>query len=122
MTTEKAIDILTIEKEYYILKLTTSNDNYYDKIQALDMAINSLSANYKYEWCKGCREYDTENHCRHRYSSFIRESLQDCIDAVLEDIKAEIKAIQPSWYEYAGRYNAIDDVLKIIEKHISGKE
>lgn len=44
MTTEKAINILTTEKEYHILQLTTSNDNHYDKIQALDMAIKGLQA------------------------------------------------------------------------------
>ena len=41
-------------------------------------------------WCDGCKEYDTENRCCHRYSSFILESLQENINAVLEDIKAEI--------------------------------
>ena len=68
-----------------------------------------------YEWCKGCKEYDTENHCCHRYSSFIRETLQDNIDAVLEDIKTEITHL----HEWAFQREFI---LRIIDKHISGKE
>ena len=44
------------------------------------------------------------------------------LSEVLDDIKGEIKAIQPSWYENAGRHNAIEGVLKIIDKHISRKE
>ena len=68
-----------------------------------------------YEWCKGCKEYDTENHCCHRYSSFIRGTLQDNIDAVLEDIKTEITHL----HEWAFQREFI---LRIIDKHISGKE
>ena len=71
-----------------------------------------------YEWCKGCKEYDTENHCCHRYSSFIRESLQDNINAVLEDIKAEIHE------ELYGdiSYTDLERIEHIIDKHIRGKE
>ena len=68
-----------------------------------------------YEWCHDCKEYDTENHCCHRYSSFIRETLQDNIDAVLEDIKTEITHL----HEWAFQREFI---LRIIDKHISRKE
>ena len=71
-----------------------------------------------YDWCKGCKEYDTEKHCCHRYSSFIRESLQENINAVLEDIKAEIEKEQDE-YPYP---LDIEHAIDIIEKHISGKE
>ena len=53
-----------------------------------------------YEWCKGCKEYDQENHCCHRYSSFIRETLQDNINAVLEDIKAEWIIVGKTTFHY----------------------
>ena len=69
----------------------------------------------EYEWCHDCKEYDKENHCCHRYSSFIRETLQDSIDYVLDDIKDEIKHL----HEWAF---SREEVLKIIEKHISRKE
>ena len=42
--------------------------------------------------------------------------------SVIEDIKAEIWSIQPKWHENAGKHNCIDEVIKIIEKHISRKE
>jgi len=84
--------------------------------------LSTYPAEQSYSWCKGCEEYDTEKHCCHRYSSFIRESLQENINAVLKDIKAEIREIQGEWYQNAGRYNCIDETLKIIDKHISGKE
>lgn len=44
----------------------------------------------EYEWCKGCKEHDEEHHCCHRYTNFIRYSLNENINAVLEDIKAKI--------------------------------
>lgn len=92
--------------------------------EALDMAIKVLSAEYIHEWCKGCKEYDTEKHCCHRYSSFIRETLQDNIDAVLEDIKAEIKGLnkQSIMFGYVSNSDLLDVVAEIIDKHISGKE
>ena len=42
--------------------------------------------------------------------------------SVIEDIKAEIRSIQPKWHKNAGKHNCIDDVIEIIDKHISGKE
>lgn len=85
-------------------------------------------ANYEaFGWCKGCKEYDTEKHCCHRYSSFIRETLQDSINAVLEDIKEEIEKLPRI---KVGNSNSptvkycIDEILiyEVLEKHISGKE
>ena len=77
------------------------------------------------EWCHDCKEYDQENHCCHRYSSFIRETLQDNIDAVLEDIKEEIKGMTPTYHNSDWSITdlfPISEVLKLINKHISGKE
>ena len=42
--------------------------------------------------------------------------------SVIEDIKSEIRSIQPKWHENAGKHNCIDEVIKIIDKHISGKD
>lgn len=30
-----------------------------------------------FEWCSGCKEYDGEKHCCHRWNSVIRETLKD---------------------------------------------
>ena len=106
MTNERAIELLCA--------YGTPLDE--DKFQeALNMAITALSAEYKYGWCKGCKEYDTEKHCCHRWSSFIRYTLQDSIDYVLDDIKDEIKHL----HEWAF---SREEILKIIDKHISGKD
>ena len=85
-----------------------------------------------YEWCHDCKEYDTEKHCCHRYSSFIRESLQDKVDSVLEDIKAEIasnlithgQVIEGEYFsDDAENINyGLKKALEIIDKHISRKE
>ena len=83
------------------------------------------TAEQSYSWCKGCKEYDTEKHCCHRYSSFIRESLQENINAVLEDIKAEINEIDSMTFVGSGSGCASEmqtECLKILNKHISGKE
>jgi hypothetical protein len=74
-------------------------------------------------WCNGCKEYDTEKHCCHRYSSFIRESLQENINAVLEDIKTEIIDEQNNWIKGAdAEWHECRRILQIIDKYISGKE
>ena len=75
----------------------------------------------EFGWCKGCKEYDTEKHCCHRYSSFIRETLQENINAVLDGIKAEISQINTN---YCGGYWGLSkqEVIDIIDKHISRKE
>ena len=41
---------------------------------------------------------------------------------VIEDIKSEIRSIQPKWHENAGKHNCIDEVIKIIDRNISRKE
>ena len=74
-----------------------------------------------YEWCHDCKEYDTENHCCHRYSSFIRESLQDSIDAVLEDIKEEILKEINNHSFFSSSQKGLAIAYKIIDKHISRK-
>lgn len=78
----------------------------------------------EYEWCKGCKEYDTEKHCCHRWSSFIRYTLQDSIDSVLEDIKAEInqeRNFNNSNFNIEN-LSGLVRALEIIDKHISRKE
>lgn len=94
-----------------------------EKIKNGEWIISSDSAEH-YEWCHDCKEYDQENHCCHRYSSFIQESLQDNIDAVLEDIKAEMECFKKDnhTFEYGGFDTAFDGIMGIIDKHISGKE
>ena len=55
--------------------------------QALDYAISSLKTDEAYQleyeqpqsfkWCTDCREYDQANHCCHRYSRVIRDTVAE---------------------------------------------
>ena len=80
--------------------------------------LPSAEKTAEWEWCHDCKEYDQENHCCHRYTSFIRETLQDSINAVLEDIKEEMEKEQ----DEVPYPLDIEHAIAIIEKHISGKE
>lgn len=96
MTRAEAIKILE-----GAIKKPNTKDGYLG--QALSMAINSLKVDEMYQ----LEKEDADE--------FIPKS-------VIEDIKAEIRSIQPKWYENAGKHNCIDEVIKIIDKHISGKD
>ena len=41
----------------------------------------------EYEWCKGCKEHDAENHCCHRLSNFIHTQAQEIHDMAYEEGK-----------------------------------
>ncbi len=87
MTKQEAIIMLKgIKAEYLDL------DNVYikDRHDALNVAIEMLEKKVSEPWCEGCKEYDKEQHCCHRYTNFIRYSLNDNINAVLEDVKEKI--------------------------------
>lgn len=76
-------------------------------------------AEQSYSWCKDCKEYDTEKHCCHRYSSFIRETLQGNIDAVLEDIKEDILKEINNHSFFSSSQKGLAIAYKIIDKHMS---
>ena len=74
-------------------------------------------------WCNGCKEYDNEKHCCHRYSSFILESLNENINAVLEDIKAELQTLaDDEWNQKVMADKGLELAIEIIENYISRKE
>jgi len=94
-----------------------------DLIEELPTIPQTDYANYEaFGWCKGCKEYDTEKHCCHRYSSFIRESLQDSINAVLEDIKEDILKEINNHSFFSSSQKGLAIAYKIIDKYISGKD
>ena len=78
----------------------------------------------EFKWCHDCKEYDQEQHCCHRFSKVIRESLTEHTDAVIKDIKAELHKASteafnyPNW-EYA---KGLDKAIDIIDSHINRKE
>ena len=95
--------------------------SYERTIVALQKGITETQTEYK--WCKGCKEYDTENHCCHRYSSFIRESLQENVNSVLEGIKAELQTLaDDEWNQQVMADKGLEMAIEIIENYINRKE
>ena len=43
-------------------------------IKALEKQIQSEES---FEWCDGCKEYDQEQHCCHRWSKMIRKTVEE---------------------------------------------
>lgn len=52
---------------------------------------NGKPLNESFEWCTDCKEYDHEKHCCPRWTKVIRTTLNDNINAVLDEIRAEIE-------------------------------
>ena len=52
--------------------------------EALTLAIAALEKQEKAleqefnEWCPDCKEYDKENHCCHRFTKVIRQTVEEC--------------------------------------------
>ena len=48
--------------------------------EPFDMAIAALEQQEKAfdEWCLGCKEYDQEHHCCHRFTKVIRQTVEEC--------------------------------------------
>lgn len=123
MTREEIIDGLKFTVDMFLFNPSTGetfteprNDMDKTTIDACKGAIELLEQTY--DWCKGCKEYDNDKHCCHRYSSFIRESLQENINAVLEDIKTEMEKEQAECPYPLD----IEHAITIIDKYISRKE
>lgn len=51
------------------------------QLEAIDMAIEALQEVQRheetFEWCHGCNEYDKDNHCCHRWSKVIRNTVEE---------------------------------------------
>ena len=75
-----------------------------------------------FKWCRDCREYDQENHCCHRWSKVIRNTVeemkQEYIEReVLDKIRAEIAEI-PKKYPMTMDYeNGLKEALGIIDQY-----
>ena len=47
--------------------------------ETITNAINALEQQEKAdEWCPGCKEYDQESHCCHRFTKVIRQTVEEC--------------------------------------------
>lgn len=77
-----------------------------------------------FEWCTDCKEYNHEKHCCPRWTKVIRTTLNDSINAVLGDIRAEIEEERDTWdkWEDVHNYHSYNKCLEIIDKHKAESE
>ena len=78
----------------------------WDEINALPSAEEE-----SFEWCVGCKEYDQEKHCCHRYSKVIRQAFEEmkvvhCIDCKHSEYDS---AYGERWCHYNGKAEVVDD-------------
>lgn len=75
MTREEAINL--IENLKGMIEDNQNND--YD--EAFKLAIEALKEverhNETFEWCTDCKEYDHKNHCCHRWTKRIRDTVEE---------------------------------------------
>ncbi len=78
----------------------------------------------EFEWCTGCKEYDQEAHCCHRYSKCINEAVKE-IRGVFQEVYDDINDIPITYIEQDEKDTAIKEykaaVLKVLEKYIDNK-
>lgn len=75
-----------------------------------------------FEWCTDCKEYDHEKHCCPRWNKVIRNTLNDSINAVLDEIKAEFKskADGDDWYHTTDGL-VWGEAIEILDKYRKGE-
>ena len=79
------------------------------------------------EWCTGCKEYDAEQHCCPRFNNVIRHTLNECINDVLDKIRAEINELY-SYVEFdediKTSFNMVrlEEVQRVIDKYKAESE
>lgn len=55
--------------------------------QIIDNAPTVVPDNDIFEWCTDCKEYDQEKHCCHRWSSKIREVVEEVKQCKLDELR-----------------------------------
>lgn len=75
------------------------------------------------EWCKDCKEYDTEKHCCPRFNQVIRRTMSERINNVLDEIKAEFqsKADSDDWYHITDGL-IWEEAIEIIDQYKAESE
>lgn len=69
------------------------------------------AASESFEWCDGCKEYDQEQHCCHRYTKVIRQAVAEmkvvhCIDCRHSEYDEVYK---DRYCHYNGKAEVVDD-------------
>ena len=87
-------------------------DEFEYKGKTLRQWIDAIyAASESFEWCDGCKEYDQEQHCCHRYSKVIRQAFEEmkvvhCIDCQHSEYDEVYK---DRYCHYNGKAEVVDD-------------
>ena len=87
-------------------------DEFEYKGKTLRQWIDAIyAASESFEWCEGCKEYDQEQHCCHRYSKVIRQTVAEmklvhCIDCQHSEYDEVYK---DRYCHYNGKAEVVDD-------------
>lgn len=87
LTPKEAITVIRNLQDW--LYFSSMNGGTKIQREALDIAVNAIEKQIQseesFEWCDGCKEYDQEKHCCHRFTKVIRQTVAEmklvhCID------------------------------------------
>lgn len=87
-------------------------DEFEYKGKTLRQWIDAIyAASESFEWCDGCKEYDQEQHCCHRYTKVIRQAFEEmkvvhCIDCQHSEYDEVYK---DRYCHYNGKAEVVDD-------------
>ena len=87
-------------------------DEFEYKGKTLRQWIDAIyAASESFEWCDGCKEYDQEQHCCHRFSKVIRQAFEEmkvvhCIDCQHSEYDEVYK---DRYCHYNGKAEVVDD-------------
>ena len=113
LTPKEAITVIRNLQDW--LYFSSMNGGTKIQREALDVAIKALEKQIRseesFEWCDGCKEYDQEKHCCHRFTKVIRQTVAEmklvhCIDCQ----HSEYDELYGDRYcHYNGKAEVVDD-------------
>ena len=113
LTPKEAITVISNLQDW--LYFSSMNGGTKIQREALDIAVNAIEkqiqAEESFEWCNGCKEYDQEKHCCHRFTKVIRQAVEEmkvvhCIDCQHSEYDEVYK---DRYCHYNGKAEVVDD-------------
>ena len=113
LTSKEAITVIRNLQDW--LYLSGINGGTRIQREALDIAVKAIEkqiqAEESFEWCDGCKEYDQEKHCCHRFTKVIRQAFEEmkvvhCIDCQHSEYDEVYK---DRYCHYNGKAEVVDD-------------
>ena len=113
LTPKEAITVIRNLQDW--LYFSSMNGGTKIQREALDIAVNAIEKQIQseesFEWCDGCKEYDQEKHCCHRFTKVIRQAVEEmklvhCIDCQHSEYDEVYKY---RYCHYNGKAEVVDD-------------